>query len=352
MYNRVIQEDLEDIISRPLPWESLSNKTVLITGAAGLLPAYMVETILYLNHRKGYNTKVLALVRNLDNARKRFDHHQDNPFLHLVQHDICLPYKTDEPIHYIIHAASQAQPKQFGIDPVGTILPNVVGTNHLLSLAFEKNVDSFLFFSTFGVYGYIPPEQYPLSENNFGSMDPMVVNHCYLESKRMGENLCASWLYQYGVPVKVVRPLIVYGPGLKSDDGRSFADFITKIVRGQDIELYSSGLAKRSYCYIADATAGFYTVLLKGQEGEAYNVGDTNEISVFDLAHYLTDTVFADRGLKVVRKEDPNPASLRVQFDRSAADVSKLKALGWDVHFSLEDGFRRSVESILINTAT
>ena len=235
MRNKIIQSDLEYITSQDLPWESFEGKTVLVSGAAGFLPSYMVDVILYLRENKQINVQVIALVRNLAKAKKRFLYAEGDISLELVEQDVCDDICIDRKIDFIIHAASNATPKVFRDNPVGTILPNVIGTNNLLEVGKRNNIDGFLFFSTSGVYGFVNDSDYPIKENCFGSLDSMDLASCYLESKRMGENLCVSWKEQYGMPIKVVRPAITYGPGLDLTNGRSFEDFISSIVLHRDI---------------------------------------------------------------------------------------------------------------------
>ena len=345
MRNSIINSDLKYITDENLAWESFKNKTIFVSGASGFLPAYMVETFLYLNETRQFNIKVIGLVRNLEKARARFSHYDGNKNLQLVSQDVCDEIRINEDIDYIIHAASHATPKFFRTDPVGTLLPNVIGTANLLNLAVEKHVECFLFFSTTGVYGYVDQSSYPIKEDCYGSLDPTNLASCYLESKRMGENMCIAWMHQYGVPVKIVRPAITYGPGLKFDDGRSFADFIANIVNYQDIELFSDGKVLRNFCYIADATLGFFIVMLKGKVGEAYNVATDHEISIIDLAKTLVEDVFPERNLKVVMKTDASKNYLRVNFPRTTVDITKLKALGWNLSFPIKEGFKRTVES-------
>ena len=117
----------------------------------------------------------------------------------------------------------------------------------------------------------------------------MNVRSCYAESKRMGEVMCVSWGQQYNIHTVIVRPFHTYGPGISFDDGRVFADFVADAVLGRDIVLRSDGLAQRSFCYISDATIGFLTVLLKGDRGEAYNIGNPEaEMSIRELADTIS----------------------------------------------------------------
>lgn len=341
----MIESDLKYIAGADLPWELLRNKTVLIAGASGFLPSYMVETLLYLNETMQYDIRVLGLVRDFKKAQERFSYYKENKSLILIAQDVCDKISIDEDINYIIHAASQATPKVFLNDPVGTIAPNVIGTSNLLNLAKEKKVEGFLFFSTTGVYGFADEKKYPLKEDCFGFLNTMDLSSCYIESKRMGENMCVAWMRQYSVPVKIIRPAITYGPGAKLDDGRSFADFISNVINHRDIEIFSDGKALRSFCYLADATVGFFTVMLKGKVGEAYNIAADREISIVDLAKLLAEKVFPERKLNVIMKKDASRNYLRINLARTAMDITKAKELGWKINFSLEEGFKRTVES-------
>jgi len=345
MRNSIIESDLKYITDADIPWKSFENKTVLVSGASGFLPAYMVETLLYLNETRQLNIIIIGLVRNIEKARERFSHYHHDQHLTFIAQDVCDSLHIDQHVDYIIHAASQATPKMFNSDPVGTLLPNVMGTRNLLNLAVQNRSEGFLYFSTSGVHGFVEADKFPVKEDCYGSLNPTKLESCYLESKRMGENMCIAWMHQYGVPAKIVRPATTYGPGLKLDDGRSFADFIANIVQHQDIQLFSDGKAMRNFCYLADATLGFFTVMLKGQTGEAYNVATDHEISIIDLAKLLVEKVFPERNLKVVMKQDPAKDYLRVNYSRTAVNITKVKALGWKPIIPVEEGFKRAVAS-------
>jgi len=197
MRNPVIESDLNFIVDQDLPWGELDGKTILVSGAAGFLPSYFVETLLYLKDARDINVNVIGLVRNLERAQARFAHYNDSNQLQLVQQDVTKPFELDEKIDYIVHAASNATPKVFREDPVGTVSANVYGTGNLLDLGVAHDVEGFLFFSTSGVNGHLEPDQYPARETDFGSLDPMDLASSYLESKRMGENMCVSWMSQH-----------------------------------------------------------------------------------------------------------------------------------------------------------
>ena len=346
MRHPIVTEDLEAITSAALPWDDLAGRTVLVTGAAGFLPAYMVETLLFLNEKHpDQKTRVLGLVRHEGRARARFAAYEGRPDLKLVVGDVSGPVDFGEPVHYIIHAASQASPKYYKSDPVGTLSANIAGTQRLLEMAREQGTKSFLFFSSGEVYGRISDAQVPTREDDYGPVDPMDVRSCYGESKRMGETMCVAWHAQYGVPARVARPFHTYGPGMSLDDGRVFADFVADIVAGRDIVMKSDGRATRAFCYLADAAAGFFTVLLKGTSGEAYNVGnDKAESSILDLALRLV-ALFPEKDLRVVQQPVPTDGYLQSKISRGCPEISRARALGWEPTTTIEDGFKRTVLS-------
>lgn len=347
--NQIIREDMEFILSDcNIPWENLQNKTVLISGISGFLPAYMAEAMLYLNQYQGANIRIIGLVRNLEKARNRFREYLENDHFFLYQQDVSEVWHTQESIDYIIHAASNASPLLYGKDPVGTILPNVFGTKYLLDLGCEKGVESFLYFSSGEIYGELPSRSYPVDEMYRGKVDTLAPRSCYAEGKRMGETLCAAYYRQYAVPVKIIRIAHTYGPGVSLNDGRSFADFIDDILAGRDIVLNSDGSGSRPFLYLADAARAFFTVMLKGKNGEAYNVGHPQDVTIRDLAERLVN-MYPEKHLRVRFAKESRAGYVSTRPDRRCLNVRKLLTLGWGPKFSVEEGFARTISSFLLN---
>lgn len=345
--NAMMQEDIVSIVSRLSEWHELEGKTVLVTGANGFLPAYIVETILYLNETQFQKkATVIGVVRNEERARAKFVHHQSRHDLRLCVHDVCEPIEIDDHVDIVIHAASQASPKYYGSDPVGTMLPNSLGTYNLLRFASQKKSALFLFVSSAEVYGSCDASADALNERSFGSIDPTDVRSCYSEGKRFGETMCVSWQHQYRLPVKIVRPFHTYGPGMAQDDGRVHADFVANIVRGEDIAMQGAGLARRAFGYVSDVITGIFTVLFRGECAEAYNVGNARaEMSITDLADLLIG-LFPEKNLKVVGRAMPEAGGyLPSSVSRCCPDTTKLEALGWSAEVSIEEGFKRTVAS-------
>jgi nucleoside-diphosphate-sugar epimerase len=344
--NKIIQKDMETIYNSNIDWSLFKDSTVLITGANGFLPAYMVETLLYINtQNQNYNITVLALIRNKEKAEKRFAHLLNNDHLRFIVQDVCLPIQIEEPIHFIIHAASQASPKYYGTDPVGTLNANVTGTINLCELAKKNPIKSFLYFSSGEVYGKIDESITEVAETDYGYLDPMNVRSCYGESKRMGETICISYMHQFGIPIKVVRPAHTYGPGMDLNDGRVFADFVRDIVNNNDIVMQSDGSASRAFCYLSDATIAFFKVLLNGKNGEAYNVANpTCEITILELAEKLV-ALFPEKQLKVVRKERIDNVYLVSKSTHASLVIKKIQLLNWNPSIKIEEGFYKTILS-------
>lgn len=344
--NAIITEDINTIINQIENWNRFKNKTILISGANGFLPAYIIETLIEVNKRFDTKITIIGLVRNYENAKKRFSKYIEKNLLDLIVQDVCEPLSIDKKIDFIIHAASQASPKYYGIDPVGTLSANVIGTINLAKLGIKNNVESFLFFSSSEVYGEIHESLMPIKENVFGFIDPAKVRSCYGESKRMGETICVSYFHQYGLKAKIVRPFHTYGPGMMLDDGRVYADFVANIILKKDITLNSDGSARRAFCYLTDATVGFFKILLDGKEGEAYNIGNPNEeYSILELAQLIID-LRPELNLKVrVNLPINNDNYLKSTVSKNSPNIDKMIALFWQPKISVNEGFNRTIKS-------
>tara|TARA_B100001173_G_scaffold309687_1_gene322614 strand:+ start:13 stop:1071 length:1059 start_codon:yes stop_codon:yes gene_type:complete len=345
--NHIILEDLDVISKSLIKWEDFRGQSILITGCSGLIGSYLVKALIYANKVHDLNLKVVGIYRNIDSVNVRLSGYLNEPNFELILHDIAKPLSDDFPkVDFIIHAASQASPKFYGVDPVGTILANSTGTENLLNYAVKNNSKKFLFFSSGEVYGEPINPDALVKENDYGYIDPMNDYSCYAESKRMGEAMCVAWGKQYSLHVNVVRPFHTYGPGLDLNDGRVFADFVANVVKGQDIVLKSDGLAKRSFCYISDAIIGFLTVLISGKDLEAYNIGNPEaEISIRNLALEIVDLrPELNLRVKFVIKDEGNKY-IKSPVSRACPSIEKVSHIGWVPSIGIKEGFNRTIKS-------
>ena len=339
----IIEEDLDNIISdKNIPWQHFSGKNVLITGANGFLPAYMLKTLLFLNKSDLLEqpVHVFGMVRNLAKARVKLNDCLDDTNFELIEQDVSKLINFAPKIDFIVHAASQASPKYFFSDPVGTIKANTIGTSQLLDLAVLNKVEGFLYFSSGEVNGNAFDYKDCVKEEDYGLIDPLNIRNCYAVSKKMGENMCASYFAQYGVPTKIVRPSHTYGPGFDLNDGRFFSTCVNAILQHEDIVLNSDGSAKRCFLYLADAVRGYFTVLLKGENGKAYNVSNDYETSILELAQIVAS--FSEDTNVVLNIDKNSPSS---KASHGLLDNTKLKSLGWYSTIKEKEGFLRTIQS-------
>jgi Nucleoside-diphosphate-sugar epimerases len=226
----------------------------------------------------------------------------------------------------------------------------------MLELAKEKQVKGFLYFSTGAVYGNLPGEKVILKEDNPGSVDILDVRNCYGESKRAGENACVCYHYQHGVPTKIVRIFHTFGPRVNLNDGRVFSDFCKNILNNENIVLRSDGLAKRSFCYVADAVQAYFLVLLNGESATAYNIGgdEGHEISIRELSELLVG-LYPEKGLKVIFDVDNSSltySKMRTPQKQILPSLKRIYELGWKQTTSIADSFKKTIDSLSVGEPT
>ena len=210
----------------------------------------------------------------------------------------------------------------------------------------EKKVEGFLMFSTGDIYGVVMDGD-AVTEESMGVVDPLDIHSCYSESKRMAETLCKCYQQQYSVPVKIARIWHTYSPTMDiENDPRVFSSFVKNVVNCEDIVMKSAGTQKRTFCYIADAVAGFFIILLSGVSGEAYNVCNTEQfVSIGELARTIVG-LRPEYNLSVKRqKRDPSESyTENSAIGALVPSNQKLKELGWEPKFTIENGFDRVIK--------
>ena len=335
----IIIEDMQRMSEAELPWRELDGRTVLVTGATGMLALYVTWLLLYLHEHTGINVSVVALCRNRQKAEQYFGSYEGKPYFHLLIQDVCEPIAYEGKMDYIFHLAGNASPHFINTDPVGIIKCNLQGTMNVLEYARDFQSRKVIFASTREVYGK-NEEAELLDEQAFGILDPLDDRSCYPESKRAVEALLKSYYLQFDVNFNIVRIAHSYGPTMKlENDGRVMADLMGDVVAGRDIVLKSSGEAVRAFLYITDAVVGMFTVLFHGQTAKAYNLAnETEPISIRNLAQLLAASS-KNTTMQVVVSECEQKGYCA--YRRTALDTSAIEQLGWKPMVSLKAGIGR-----------
>lgn len=331
----------------------MAGNRLLVTGGAGFLGYYFTLAVHNYNQQVSERDRIRLTVYDnyVRGVPQWVSELKATGQVRFVEHDLArpLPDSMDD-FEYIIHAASIASPNVYRLHPIETMDANVNGLRALLDRFRSqkeqgKPVRGFLFMSSSEIYGDPLPGFIPTPENYRGFVSCTGPRACYDESKRYGETLCVNFAREYELPIRAARPFNNYGPGLKITDQRVLPDFARDILEGRDIVMLSDGAPTRTFCYVADAIVGYYKVLVRGGDGEAYNIGtETPEISMAEVASKLVSIAgeLIDYQGKVVRGTADDAAYLVDNPNRRCPDISKARAqLAFEPAVSLDEGLRR-----------
>ena len=328
MNNSIFEEDIKNIIN-DFDMSVFDGKTILVTGATGLIGKLCVKSLL----NSGYNTQVIALVRDEEKAKNIFG--ESKRLTYLVQ-DINQRINTTRRVDYIIHAASTTSSKDFVEKPVETIYTAIDGSRNVLEFAKNKRLEGMVYLSSLEIYGVNEKEN--IKEEDYGYIDILNPRSSYSESKKMVETMCISYGTEYGVPVKIARLAQTFGAGVSISDNRVFAQFAKAIINKENIILHTKGETKRNYCYTTDAVRGIFTILTKGENNNAYNIANENSYcSISEMAHLLENEY-----TKVEYKIDEINRGYNPTV-KIALNTQKLNALGWEAKVNLKEMFERLI---------
>ncbi|SCX18069.1 Nucleoside-diphosphate-sugar epimerase [Lachnospiraceae bacterium YSD2013] len=315
-----------------------SNKRILVTGASGLVGSCIIDILKECNALNNSKIEIYALGRNKNRLKARF-----GSDVICIEQDIRMPLDTSVEYDYIIHAASNADPVRYAIEPVETILTNVEGCKNVFEYARIHKSTRILLTSTFEVYGKIEGVD-TYTEDMYGAVDFHLLRNGYTESKRCSEMLACSYCDEYGVDVVIARLASIYGPTMIPSDSKAHAQFLRNGVNGEDIVLKSEGLPRRTYCYVIDTATAILSILFNGRTGEAYNV--SNENSICSIKEFAC-TVAELSGRKVVMNlPDATEAKGFSRPQNCILDNSKLRTLGWQGRFSLKEGISETLQML------
>ncbi len=333
--------DLDAVCDQKLPWDELSGKTIMISGATGMIGSFLIDVLF----RKNIGIKVVALGRNENKAKDRFEEYWDDPDFSFFSCDITSPIKSDiGHVDYIFHAASSTHPKAYSTMPIATITANISGTQNLLDFGCENGMKRFVFASSVEVYGENRGDVDKFDESYCGYIDCNTLRAGYPESKRAGEALVQAYIKEKEIEAVIPRLSRSYGPTLLASDTKAISQFIHKGVAGEDIVLKSEGTQLYSYSYVADAVSGVLFTMLLGENKEAYNISDKDsDITLRDLAAIIAE--YAGKEVVFELPDETERAGYSTAT-KALLDSSKLQKLGWKSMFDMKKGLTRTIEML------
>ena len=346
------EKDLDYILTKAKKeFEDLSGNTILFAGANGFLGYYFIKSILAWNNIYPDKKIIVYALDSFITGVPKWLQKRDG--IKILKKDIT-KYKPSINLvfDYIIHAASIASPIFYRKYPIETINANVMGLYNILNCMLKrqgvkKKVKGLLFFSSSEVYGDPTEGNIPTPETYRGNVSFTGPRACYDESKRFCETLCVNLSKVHNLPIKIVRPFNNFGPGLKITDGRVIPDFAKDILANKNITLLSQGSPTRTFCYITDAIVGYMKALIKGKNGESYNIGvEEEEISVFDLAEKMRKIAIKHLGYKgrIIKKKSSDQNYLTDSPNRRCPQIAKAKEeLGYDPQITLDEGLTNTL---------
>lgn len=333
--------DIDKVLETLPEMDKLAGKSVMITGAAGLVCSAVVDVFFRYNDIHDKKIQILAAGRWRKEMYDRFLDMTDREDFVFIEYDAS---KTNNIFNfhadYIIHGASNASPNMIVNEPVETMLSNFLGIKYLLDYAKEQNSKRILYISSSEVYGEKDGVE-PYREGQYGYIDLLKSRNSYSVGKRAAETLCASYTDEYGVESVIVRPGHIYGPTASPYDNRVASAWSYAVARGEDIIMKSDGSQIRSYCYCLDCASAIIKVLLNGEKSQAYNISNPSSIiSIKKMAEILANSAGVKLKIELPTEEERkgfNPMS------NSSLESKNLQALGWRGCFDAETGFAHTV---------
>ena len=301
---------------------TMTNKRVLITGAAGFLGSHLCDFFIEKGaHVIGMDNLITGDLNNIAHlfplANFEFHQHDVTTFVHVAGR-----------LDYILHFASPASPIDYLKIPIETLKVGALGTHNLLGLAKEKGA-RILVASTSEVYG--DPLVHPQTEDYNGNVSPVGPRGVYDEAKRFMESITMAYHRFHGLETRIVRIFNTYGARMRLNDGRVVPAFMGQALRGEDLTVFGDGSQTRSFCYITDQINGIYKLLLSDCV-DPVNIGNPHETSILEFAQEIIKLSGSQQ--KIVHKPLPQDDPLQRK-----PDIGKAQSLlGWEPKVSRAEG--------------
>jgi UDP-glucose 4-epimerase len=311
----------------------------LVTGGAGFIGSHLVDALL----ARGDEVTVLDHLGtgNVDNLRHNLTR-PDFRFINDTVLDAPVVDRWVESVDIVYHLAAAVGVWHIVNDPLWAITTNVQGTENVLRAAY-RHWKKVVTISSSEVYG--KSTKVPLAEDDDRVLGPTSVTRWnYSSSKAIDEHFAYAYADK-GLPVTILRFFNSYGPRIHSAGyGTVVARFIRQALNHEPLTVHGDGQQTRCFCYVDDTVRG---VLLAGDKseanGEAFNIGNDQEIRMLDLAVRIKELTHSQSKIKLVPYEDFYGQRFE-DTPRRVPDLRKARrVLGYRTDLSLDEGLRRTI---------
>ena len=302
----------------------MSQKRVLITGAAGFLGSHLCDRFI----KEGYY--VIGMDNLITGDLKNIEHLFKLENFEFYHHDVSKFVFVPGELDYILHFASPASPIDYLKIPIQTLKVSSLGTHNLLGLARVKKA-RILVASTSEVYG--DPLVHPQTEDYLGNVNAVGPRGVYDEAKRFMEAITMAYHTYHGLETRIIRIFNTYGPRMRLNDGRVLPAFIGQALRGEDLTMFGDGSQTRSFCYVDDLVEGIYRLLMSDY---AYpvNIGNPAEITIKEFGEEILKLTGANQKLISLPLPQDDPKQRK-------PDITKAREiLGWEPKVARAEGLK------------
>lgn len=332
--NSQLENDIWEF-SRTFPLANdLRDASVMITGATGLIGSVLVRCLLSLDK----NISITVPVRDLEKAAALYKNETDR--IRIISCNLQEYIESLEGhFDFIIHCASPTVGKYMNEFPVETYELAIESTRALLKYAKMHDVRGVVYVSSLEYYGQNYDDGI-ITEEMQGYINPTSARSSYPMGKRAAEYLCFAYATEYGVPVKIARLTQTFGAGVSKDDNRVFAQFARCVLYGTDIVLHTTGESAKPYCYTTDCISAILYILLKGENGESYNVANPDTyISIRAMADFLRENFNPEIDVRIEIRPEMGYAPVT----KLRLSIEKLISLGWKPKYDLKEMYVRLI---------
>lgn len=292
---------------------------IMVTGGNGFIGHTLVRHLL----NEGNEVKVI------DIKPIKFNH----PKLEFVKKSVLEDLRWEmRDCDMIYHLAAELGVVNSDKKPLNTLAVNIDGTVNVFKCALGTTVKKIVYTSSSEVYG--EAREIPLKEDS-----PKSPVSIYGVSKLTAEMYAKGYVQEYGMDINPVRLFNVYGPGQGFEWVMPI--FIQKVLNDEPPQVFGDGSQVRCFTYIADVVSGIETVRKKGAKGEAYNIANTDQITMKELAELIIKISGKNLKPNVVGFGKDTRTKEREIMTRIPS-IEKLKSLGWKPSVSAQEGIQKA----------